>query len=273
MSQPSLSWSSIKVSTSSPVIRVADFDVDVVRKEVKNLHIGVYPPFGRVRAAAPPTLDDEAIRLAVVSRLAWIRKKRKQIQEQARQSKREMVDGETHYVWGRQHRLRVVEDGARRRVNLRPDGRLELHVPAGADQEARLRRLTEWYRDQLKSAIPPLIEKWAPILGVGEPDWTVRRMKTKWGTCKPDQAHIWLNLELAKKAPECLEFIVAHEMIHLLERHHTEHFYDLMDHYMPSWRLHREELNRAPLAAEEWGHEANGGPDEGETSFPSPEAA
>lgn len=247
-------WPSIKMSIESPVIRIADIDVDVVRKDIKNLHIGVYPPFGRVRVAAPPPLNDEAIRLAVVSRLAWIRKKREQVKRQARQSRREMVDGEAHYAWGRKYRLRVVGDGARRRVELKGDW-LELHVPKGADRDSRERRLMAWYRDHLKAEIPPIIEKWAPILDVEEPTWMVRRMKTKWGTCMPDQAKIWLNLELAKKPPECLEYIIVHEMIHLLERHHTDRFYALQARFLPSWRTHREVLNDQPLAAEGWSHE------------------
>lgn len=239
------------MSTKSPLIHVSDFDVDVVRKDVKNLHVGVYPPFGRVRVAAPVALDDEAVRLAVVSRLPWIRKSRKQIRDQERQSKREMVDGEAHYVWGRKHRLRVIEDGARQRVNLRR-GWLELHVPAGADRDARERRLVEWYRQELKVAIPSIVERWSPRIDVDPPRWSVRRMKTKWGTCKADQAKILLNLELAKKPPECLEYIVVHEMIHLLEAKHTDRFFELMNRFMPSWRMHREVLNRAPLADEDW---------------------
>jgi predicted metal-dependent hydrolase len=246
------------VTTSSPVIRVADFDVDVVRKDVKNLHIGVYPPFGRVRVAAPPSLDDESVRLAVVSRLPWISRKRRQIQAQARQSDRQMVDGETHYVWGRPFRLQVIEGRARRRIDLRADKRLILYVPPGTDRDARLRRLTEWYREELKNRIPGIVSHWTPILGVEAPTWTVRRMKTKWGTCKPDRAQIWINLELAKKPPECLEFIMVHEMIHLIERHHTPLFFKLMDRHMPSWRLRRETLNDAPLAAETWKAEAAG---------------
>jgi predicted metal-dependent hydrolase len=240
------------MSTSSPVIHVAGFDVNIVRKNIKNLHLAVYPPFGRVRVAVPPALDDEAVRLAVVSRLAWIRKQRKQIQSQARQTERDMVEGETHYVWGRKHRLRIVEDGARQRAIFKGDARLELHVSRGADRDARQRRLAAWYRDELKAAIPALISQWAPMLGVEEPDWGVRRMKTKWGTCKPDQRKIWLNLELAKKAPECLEFIVVHEMTHLLERNHTERFFDLMNKHLPQWRMLRDELNGLPLADEEW---------------------
>ena len=221
------------MSINSPVVSVAGVDVAVVRKDIKNLHLGVYPPFGRIRVAVSPSLDDDAVRLAVVSRLTWIRKQRKQLQSQARQTRRQMVDGETHYAWDRKYRLRVIEDGGRQPVSFKGTARLELHVPTGADREVRERRLAAWYRCELKVAIPKLVSAWAPVLGVDEPLWAVRRMKTKWGTCKPDQAKIWLNLELAKKPPECLEYIVVHEMVHLLERNHTERFYTLMEHFMP----------------------------------------
>jgi predicted metal-dependent hydrolase len=159
------------MSTSTPVIHVAGFDVDVVRKNIKNLHLGVYPPFGRIRVAAPPALDDEAIRLAVVARLPWIRRQRKQLQSQERQTWRQMIDGETHYAWGRKYRLRVVPDGGRQAVTFKGDGRLELHVASGADRDARERRLMAWYRRELKTAIPGLVTRWAPVLGVDEPAW------------------------------------------------------------------------------------------------------
>jgi hypothetical protein len=242
------------MSTSTAVLYVAGFDVEVVRKDIKNLHLGVYPPFGRVRVAAPPALDDEAVRLAVISRLPWIRKQRTKLQRQVRQTHRNMVDGETHYAWGRKYRLRIVEDGARQRVTFKGNERLELHVPAGADRGARERRLTEWYRDELKAAIPGLVRAWAPLLGLDEPAWAVRRMKTKWGTCKADQARIWLNLELAKKSAACLEYIVVHEMVHLIERHHNDRFRALLDRTMPQWRTYRDELNMAPLAHEDWSY-------------------
>ena len=155
-------------------------------------------------------------------------------------------------AWGHKYRLRIIEDGARRRVELKGDW-LHLHVPKRADRDARDRRLTEWYREQLKEEIPSVVAKWSSVLGVDEPAWAVRRMKTKWGTCNPDTQKIWLNLELAKKPPSSLEYVVVHEMIHLLERNHTDRFYALQDRFLPSWRTHREVLNGEPLADEEWG--------------------
>ena len=240
------------MSTSSPVIHVADFDVDIVRKDIKNLHLGVYPPFGRVRIAAPPQLDDEAVRLAVVARLPWINRQRKKLQDQPRQTLRQLVEGESHYVWGRPYRLRLIEDGARTAVNLTPNGRLHLHVHPGSNLEARARRLDAWYRRELRNAIPPIISNWAPVLKVEEPSWGIRQMKTKWGTCRHERRHIWLNLELAHKSPQCLEYIVVHEMVHLLERNHTGRFFDLMTAFMPHWQAQREELNGAPLGHQEW---------------------
>lgn len=241
-----------KTSIDQPVISVSGLEVDVVRKDIKNLHVAVYPPFGRVRVAAPEALDQEAVRLAVVSRLPWIRKQRKQILDQERQSRREMVDGETHYVWGRKYRLRVIE--GRGPINLTPDGWLELPVQKRADRDARERKLDRWYREQMRDEIPNLISKWVPVLDVPEPDWHIRRMKTKWGTCKPDKQTIWLNSELAKKPHECLEYITVHEMIHLLERTHSERFYELQDRFLPAWRSQRETLNAYPLADENWTH-------------------
>lgn len=240
------------MTTSSSVIRVSDFEVDVVRKDIKNLHLAVYPPFGRVRVAAPSQLDDDAVRLAVIARLAWVVKQRRKMREQLRQSRREMVNGETHYIWGRPYRLRVLEDGARQPVSITTSGRVELHVPAGADRDARARRLDGWYRRQLKETIPVLVSHWAPLLCIDEPSWGVRQMKTKWGTCKPERRQIWLNLELAHKKRECLEYIVVHEMVHLLERNHTDRFHYLMSEFMPQWMSYREELNEAPLGHQDW---------------------
>ena len=240
------------MSTANDYLTVAGIGVDVVYKDIKNLHIGVYPPMGRVRVAAPERLDGEVIRLAVVQRLPWIKKQRDQLRRADRQSAREMVDGESHYAWGRRYRLRVVEDGARRKVTFKGGTRLELHVPAGAGLDARRRRLTAWYREELKARVPKIIEKWAPIVDVAAPTWGVKRMKTKWGTCNVEQRRIWVNLELVKKSPNCLEYIVVHEIVHLLERNHTDRFAELMDQFMPSWRTVRDELNGSTLADEEW---------------------
>jgi predicted metal-dependent hydrolase len=238
------------MSTANAYLTVRGISIDVVYKDIKNLHIGVYPPIGRVRVAAPERLDEEQVRLAVIQRLPWIKKQRKQLQDAARQSPREMVTGESHYVWGIRHRLKVIERPGRAHVEM--GQRLLLYVPEGTDTDTRLKLLQDWQRKQLRLAVPSLISKWEPIIGRKVPRWSVRRMKTKWGSCNRETGHIWFNVELAKKHPDCLEYIVVHEMAHLLERHHGDRFTKLMDGFVPDWRARRDELNMSPLAEEKW---------------------
>ena len=226
--------------------------MEIVRKDIKNLHLGVYPPSGRVRVAAPLRLGDEAIRLAVVSRLGWIRRQQRSFAEQERQSQREMVSGESHYVQGRRYRLAVVEHVGPAAVRFRNNATLELRVRPGTDRKRREAVLNRWYRQWLREQIPILIAKWERKIGVSAAEWGIKRMKTRWGTCNPDARRIWLNLELAKKPPSCLEYILVHEMVHLLERNHSERFRELMNRLLPQWRTHRQQLNRAPLVHEDW---------------------
>jgi predicted metal-dependent hydrolase len=239
------------MSTANAYLTIRGINIDVVYKDIKNLHIGVYPPVGRVRVAAPKRLDEEQIRLAIIQRLPWIKRQRRQLQEAARQSPREMVSGESHYVWGRRHRLKIIERPGRAHVEVDGD-RLLMYAPEGMVTDARIKLLQDWQRKQLRLAVPPLIARWEPIIGHEVRRWSVRRMKTKWGSCDRETDHIWFNLELAKKHPLCLEYIVVHEMAHLLERNHGGRFTNLMDKFMPDWRSRRDELNSAPLADERW---------------------
>lgn len=233
-------------------IEVGAISVEVVRKEIKHLHVGVYPPHGRVRVAAPLRLDDEDIRLAVVSRLGWIRRQQDGFEQQDRQSQRELVTGESHYYLGRRYLLDVVERAGPPTVLLADNTTMRLQVRPGADRDARDAVLQRWYRRRLREQIPGLVAKWEPKVGRTVSDVGIKRMKTRWGSCNADARRIWLNLELAKKPVACLEYILVHEMVHLIERHHTERFRELMDALMPSWKICRDELNRAPLAHEEW---------------------
>jgi len=226
--------------------------VEVVRKDIRNLHLAVYPPHGRVRVAVPLRTTDETVRLAVISRLGWIRKQQRSLEQQERQSQREMVSGESHFVQGRRYRLDVIEQVGVRSAIVRRGKTLELRVPPGHSRDQREALLQQWYRQLLRDRIPELLEKWEPVIGVQVANCGIRRMKTKWGTCNIEARRIWLNLELAKKPPACLEYILVHEMVHLLERHHNDRFVAYMDRFLPQWRTHREELNRAPLAHEEW---------------------
>ena len=239
------------MNTANGYLTVSGINVDVVYKDIKNMHISVYPPVGRVRVAAPHRLDEDAIRLAVVQRLPWIKKQREQLQAAERQSEREMVSGESHYVWGQRLRLSLLETAGRPSIEV-AGAKLLVSASAAMDDSHRRKLLESWYRRQIKAAIPPLIEKWEPIIGHNVNGWTVRRMKTKWGTCNPDTSNLWFNIELAKKQPACLEYIVVHEMTHLLERTHNDRFVELMDKNLPNWRAIRDDLNGAPLAEEVW---------------------
>ncbi len=205
------------MSTEKHQIIVNDLVVDVVRKNIKNLHLGVYPPAGRVRVAAPLRVNDEAVRLFTISRLAWIKRQQAKFEGQERQSAREYVSGESHYYQGNRYLLNVM-----------------------------------YHQGSLKEEIAPLMAKWEAITGVKVAEWGVKQMKTRWGTCNIEARRIWLNLELIKKPVHCLEYIIVHEMMHLLERHHNERFIGYMNRFMPLWQYYREELNREPLGHVSW---------------------
>ncbi len=238
--------------TETSNIIVGGVRVEVVRKEIKNLHLGVYPPHGRVRVAVPLIISDEAVRLAVIEKLGWIKRQKARFAEQPRQSQREMVNGESHYFMGKRYRLRVHEQSGPARVAVRGIATLDLFVRPGSSTEQRAAILQRWYRDQLRALIPPLLERWQSKLGVQASHWGIKKMKTKWGSCNTSARRVWINLELAKKPVQCLEYIVVHELVHLLERTHNERFTVLMDAFMPQWRLYRQMLNTTPLGHEGW---------------------
>ena len=234
-------------------ITVSGLRVEVVRKGIKNLHLGVYPPHGRVRVAAPLAVSDDAVRLAVIGRLGWIKRQRARFESQPRQSARNGQRREPLFM-GASLPFAGHPTAWGARIVLRNKTTLELHVQPEASAEQRERVLQRWYRRQLKELIPPLLEKWQTVLGVQVADWGVKKMKTKWGACNVAARRIWLNLELAKKPAQCLEYLVVHELVHLLERHHNDRFMAIMDKCLPQWRLHRQELNAAPLAHETWSY-------------------
>ena len=233
-------------------ITVNNIEIDVVRKDIKNIHLAVYPPHGRVRIAIPLTTDDESVRLFVISKLAWIKKQRTTFEEQPRQSEREFLTGESHYYWGQRYLLNVIYQNGHPKVILRNKNKIDLYVREGSSQEQRKRVMTEWYRRQLKQVIPQYTSKWENIIGVDVKDWGVKLMKTKWGSCNIEARRVWLNLELAKKPVHCLEYILVHEMVHFLERYHNDNFIALIDKFMPLWKSYRAELNSFPLKHETW---------------------
>lgn len=235
-------------------ITLGNISIDVVRKDIKNLHLGVYPPKGRVRIASPLKIDDEAVRLFAISKMAWIKKQQLKFEVQERQSERRFVSGESHYYKGKRYLLNVIYHNAAPKVEIRNKTYIDLYVRVGSTKEKREKVLTEWYRNQLKVQVPALIDKWQKIIGVKVNDWGIKKMKTKWGTCTIASCRIWLNLELAKKPEHCLEYIIVHEMIHLIERNHTDRFVAYMNKFMPQWHLYKEELNRSMLSHEIWSY-------------------
>lgn len=239
------------MSTDSSWITIRGMDIEIVYKNIKNLHIAVYPPAGRVRVAAPTGFDDDRVRLAVIQRLTWIRRERRKLESAPRQSVREMLTGESHYLWGRRYRLKVIERPGT--AHFEHDGNdLRYYAPADTSAAQRREHLDRWYRQQLRTALPGLITTWEHELNVEVPKWSIRRMKTKWGSCNRESRHIWFNVELAKKHPDSLEYVLVHEMTHYFERHHNQRFAQLMDAHLPDWRSRRDQLNTAPLRAETW---------------------
>lgn len=227
--------------------------VDVVFKDIKNVHLGVYPPSGHVRISAPARMNLDTVRLFAISKLGWIRQQQKKLREQERETPREYLDRESHYLWGKRYLLKVVEVDAPPSLELK-HSRMILRVRPGTNDEKKQEFVNGWYREQIKASVPSLIAKWAPLLGVTAERFFVQQMKTKWGGCNPAKRSIRLNTDLAKKPRECLEYIVVHEMAHLIEPTHNARFIALMDYFMPGWKQRRDLLNQLPVRHEKWAY-------------------
>lgn len=233
-------------------ITVSNIIIDVVRKKIKNIHLAVYPPTGRVRLAAPLSAKDEAIRLFIVSKIGWIRRNQRKFDAQERIAPREYKERESHYFLGKRYLLRITETDKASKVVIANKRFIELHIRPDTTTAKRQEILNEWYRAELKTRIPEIIQKWEKIMKVKVAEFHVKQMKTKWGTCNIEMKRIWLNLELAKKPLHCLEYIIVHEMVHLLERHHNDRFRHYMDTYLPNWKALKTELNKLPVSHAEW---------------------
>ncbi len=220
--------------------------IEVEQKSIKNIHLSVHPPHGKVRVAAPLHYELDHIRVYVNSKMTWIRKEQTKIQNQERESPRDFVTQESHYFEGKRYLLEVVESNETPKVILH-HSKIELRIRPNTSTEQRQILLNEWYRKALKIRVIALIEKWETILGVSVNQFGIKRMKTKWGTCNIEAKRIWINLELAKKPLHCLEYIVVHEMIHLIERHHNARFIAYLDKHFSQWRSIKEELNRLAI--------------------------
>jgi predicted metal-dependent hydrolase len=225
--------------------------LDVVKKDIKNVHLSVYPPGGRVRISAPLRMSLDTIRLFAISKLGWIKEQQRKIRMQDRETPREYLDRESHFVWGRRCLLKVVESDERPFVQ-RTQSTLLLTVRPGTPEAKKHAILENWYREEIKGAVGRLLVIWEPHLGVKVKNVFVQRMKTRWGSCNASAHNIRLNSELAKKPQECLEYILVHEMAHVIEPSHNARFIALMDRFIPQWRQQRQVLNATPLSHESW---------------------
>jgi len=232
-------------------IRLGEIGIVVTRKDVKHVHLSVHPPDGRVTLVAPKGTRPEVARAYAVSRLGWIRKQQSGLRGQARETQRQFVGRETHYLWGRRYLLTVREEEAKPAVKL-SHRRITLTVRPGSDRARREAVMHEWHKSLLHAALPELIRKWERKLGVKVAGYFLQRMKTKWGGCNHRAGTIRLNTELVKKPKDLLEYVVVHEMLHLLAPTHSEQFFGLLSKHYPSWREARAELNELPLGAESW---------------------
>jgi predicted metal-dependent hydrolase len=237
----------------STQLQVGNIVIDLELKGIKNLHLSVHPPKGRVSISAPERMTVETIRLFAISRLEWIRRQQAVLREQERETPREYLDRESHYAWGTRHLLRVIESGGHPSVEVK-QSRLVLTVRPGTTPASKEDAIAQWYRDQIKAVVPNLIDKWAPRLGVRVKGFYVQQMKTKWGSCNSRARTIRLNTELAKKPRGCLEYVVVHEMVHVFERTHNSQFIAIMDHFMPQWQHTRQLLNRLPVRHADWNY-------------------
>ncbi|MDD3877845.1 MAG: SprT family zinc-dependent metalloprotease [Bacteroidales bacterium] len=230
----------------------SNLSVVVVRKDIKNMHLAVYPPTGRVRIAVPLSVNDEAVKLFAISKIAWIRKHQRNFVTQDRMPPRQYKQRESHYFQGRRYLLRIFEHDYPPKVELKTKTYIDLYVRPNSTIEQRETIISEWYRSELKNLIQPIIDKWSLKMGIQILDWQVKQMKTRWGTCNIDKKRIWLNLELAKKPVNCLEYIIVHEMIHMLERCHNDTFRNYLDTFLPHWEKLRDELNQLPASHASW---------------------
>ena len=240
------------MNTKKKRMQVCNLKVEAIRKDIKNIHLGVYPPNGRVRVAAPLKTTDESIRLLVISKIPWIKKKQSKFARQERQTKREYVSGESHYFFGKRYLLNVQETDSKPRIEIKRNKFIDLYVNQNADLKKKERMVENFYRSEIKKQIPALLEKWEEIIGVKVKETRVKKMKTKWGTCNPKDKRIWLNLELAKKPLNCMEYVFVHEMIHFVEKSHNDKYRYLISSHLPRWEQYRNELNNSILSYSSW---------------------
>lgn len=244
------------MSTKPSKMCVSNLMVDTIKKDIKNMHLGVYPPNGRIRVAAPLKTSDEAIRFFVISRMPWIRKQQLKFLKQERETQREFVTGESHYFLGKRYRLNIIHTDGRPKTELRRTTFIDLAIRPDMTSEQREMIFEKFYRSELRKLVPGLLERWQKKVGVQAKEVCIKKMKTRWGTCISKERRIWLNLELAKKPLHCIDYVFVHELVHLIEKNHSERFMQLLESALPNWRSSREELNNGALGYSTWECEA-----------------
>ncbi|MCX7417997.1 MAG: SprT family zinc-dependent metalloprotease [Planctomycetia bacterium] len=235
----------------SETIQLGELSIAVTRKDIKNVHLSVYPPDGRVTLVAPSATRLDVARAYAISKLSWINEQKKKLRDQAREAPRHFIERESHYLWGRRHLMSVVQRDTKPFVSL-DHKRMTLTVRPGSDQAKRRQVIHDWQKALLHEVVPPLIKKWERKLKVKVARYFLQRMKTKWGSCNHRAGHIRLNTELVKKPKDLLEYVIVHEMAHLLEPTHSDRFIAILEKHYPTWREARAELNELPLTAEVW---------------------
>jgi predicted metal-dependent hydrolase len=235
----------------SETIQLGDISITVTRKDIKNVHLTVHPPDGRVSLATPTNTRLEVARAYAISKLIWIRDQQRKLECQARETPRQFVERESHHVWGRRYLMTVDYQDVKPSVVL-SNKRVTLIVRPGCSTEKRAEVMHEWHKSLLHEVVPPLIQRWERKLKVSVSGYFLQRMKTKWGSCNHAAGNIRLNTELAKKPKDLLEYVIVHEMAHLIEPTHSDRFISILEDHYPSWREARAELNELPLAAEVW---------------------
>jgi len=233
--------------------KLGNMVVEVTLKDIKNVHLSVYPPAGHVRISAPSHMSMDTIRVFAISKLAWIKKQQAKLQAQVRETPRDLLDRESHYVWGKRYLMEVVEKEQAPSITFKGK-KMVLQIRPLTSSDKRHKILEDWYREQLKAEVPALITRWQKRMDVTVDRFYARRMKTRWGSCNPQKRSIRLNTDLARKPRECLEYIVVHEMTHLLEPTHNARFVALMDQFMPNWQHRRDQLNQLPVRHEKWAY-------------------
>lgn len=234
--------------------KICDLEVDTVKKDIKNIHLGVYPPNGRVRIAAPTKTTDDTLQMLVASKKTWIYKQKAKFEKQERQTKREYVSGESHYFMGNRYLLNIIETNSSPKVEIKRKAHINMYIKPGTSTEKREKIMEKFYRSELQKQIPILTSKWEKITKIKVKEFRIKKMKTRWGSCSQKNNRIWINLELAKKPLHCLEYIMVHEITHLIEKNHTAKFRRTMDSFMPQWTQYKEELNKSALPYSKWGH-------------------